>query len=233
MPSDHDASTYLVVGLADAVVPIAIAIAAYRRQARRHIAAWPTKSVAKGDEAAYRSMEIVLEAASVPARVRVAACLAFLDPAMALPMLAMVAAQWRPDRVSGARSDDSVPMVVAVLGLAVVVAVCAISVAVGQAILARKSSPLLAYSVGVGLIVQGVALLGLGVFRWSSLALRVAQIMDQPQYVPPSFGPTTLTVAVAMAVLTWPAFEVATGVAFATAASDLASAGPPSTGRAA
>jgi hypothetical protein len=224
IPSDRDASTLPLVGMADAIVPLALAFAVYRRQARRNVSAWPTRSVARQDEAAYRSMDFTLETASVPVRVRVAACLAFLDPAMALPTLGLTAAMCR---VTGAAR---VPLDV-VLGVVLVLAVCAISAAVGQAILARKASPALAQAVGVGLIVQGIALLGIGLVCWSRLVLRIAPIIGEPPSSPPTFGPTTFTAATALAVLAWPAFEAATGIAFARAASELASAGPPSTER--
>ena len=220
IPVDGDNPTSVLIIGTDAFVPMAIVLALYLRAERRYRPAWAKRHVLMSGlpGGAYRSAEVAFASVAIPRSVRIAACLGFIDLAASLP--ALVEAGDLAHRSWNA-GGGATRLAMRMGPLVIVVAIDAVTAWYGRAILARTASARWTRRVGGLLVLMSLCLLALGLIAWRPLLLDLATLLHQPANGPPSFGPTTLTLTVALAVVAWPVLELLTGVALLRAAPEL------------
>jgi len=213
----------VLVVAADAFVPLALALALYSRQERKHRGAWAT--VAKRDvpQGAYRSMEVTLESAGMPRAVRVSGCLGFLDGPASLPALGLAASVLQHGWEQQTRSLSALALAAAPVIL--VLAIDGVAALTGQAVLARRASATWTRRIGAMLVVLGAGVLAILIVKGSALLAALATLLQQPE-APAVLGPSTATLLSAIAVVGWPVLVMSSGVALALAARELESPAP-------
>lgn len=214
-----------VLFIAYALLPLAVALAYYQRQARKHQPAWAARWMAKLDAGgAYRRADVALETISIPSVVRLAGCLGFVHTAASLPPLLegahLLRGAWLALGGPGRTALWTPSMATGLFGL--VVALDVGTAFLGSAVLACKVRPRLTRLVGGLLVVESLILISGAILEWGPLLRDLAALLNQPLEGPPTYGPNALTQVAGITVIAGPMLGMASGVAFVRGASELA-----------